>query len=241
MVLNEFSPPAWHNIWGTAVETSKAIDYVHSIDHVHELYDTPFQLIWNVRARINPGSHVAALTTVYSRDPNSEARYYSGGKPSRHVVSTRDDWMEAAQIGKIVNYEVAFAGFHVIDGKQMIGWDKKRDQMTHDIPRCDMVFKVGGLEELHVQRCLRRMKGLLGDGSLYLYKTTNSFHIYGNELFDKERIGQWLAGLKEINRENPSVIDSKWLEMNSDLDDGSQPLRINKTKHRGYPRVYCVI
>lgn len=247
----------------TATTTGRSTD---NIDYDHMFYDTPVDLIWKVRSTILKERNVKAILKAYARNPNCSPRYYGSGQIIAADLIHKNKWYEKCLINKRIDIdlndigavnqtavrdalkansavELAFSGFRVIG---VDGWKESNEALssaelskiiTHDIPKCDFKFKLKDIESSDVRDLLRAIKSWIGGRDLYLFKTTNSFHMYGAKLLNASEITNWLKFLKRIDIRYPGVIDSKWLDMNV----AEQPLRISQTIYRGLPYLYCVL
>lgn len=238
MTINyEFSKtPAWIPSFGDiksswVSEKQQANKWIDDVDLKHVLDDTPAKLIWDVRLREFSGNVVTSLFKKYCRNPFSEesGRYYGDGTPFKvNMGVDLEHWGYVAKLEQVQEIEMAFMGFCVDHGSSMV---------THDLPRCDMKFTAGRLKDQGTQSMLMKIKVYLEQANLYLYKTANSFHLYGDKLILPSDVPNWIGFLKGLNDEFPGLIDSKWIYSNIE----GQPLRINRTKARGYPYIYCIL
>lgn len=212
----------------------------------HLIADTPIRLIWDVREKFLEGKNVLAFMKTYTRDPEKKESYSvrEGIDSKHHMNSGFDSWFQdllglpaktKGVYGTNGQFECAFMGYHVTNGE--VSFSTGKDQPSHDLPRCDMSLTVDQIETESADIVLSKMKDYVDGTDLYLYKTTNSFHVYIPRLFTLPEIEKWLNFLVATDELHEGIIDRKWIQHNS----CEQPVRINKTPDREYPYLYCVI
>lgn len=215
----------------------------------HKFFGTPANLIWDVKEKVLAGKNVSILLKKYERrvprKPSildqftnpwrvaakiDDYYYSSKGTPQKVTTLYKDSFFWQLE-GE--NAELAFMGFREED--PLFG--NNGNNFTYDMPKCDMKFGAEDLETDQVRSLLVDMKVYCNGADLYLYKTTNSFHIYVGSLEGTAEIINWLTFLRAMDLKYPGLIDSNWLKMNV----AEQPLRISATRERGLPQLVCVL
>jgi len=225
-VKTKYEPIRWSSSSPPPPTTEPTVDYQHM------LHDTPAKFIWDMAGKYLDRDTTDVVLRHYSRGEDSSK--YGGPQGANFAMMMGDEnsWYENFNLTTQISpgpseYEVAFMGFSTSPADKIF---------SHDIPRCDMKFSVSKIETSLVQNTLLRIKEYLGGASLYLYKTSNSFHLYGNKILTSCEINTRLNYLKKIDKYQ-GVIDSNWLQINTSC----QPLRITRTSVREYPHLYCIL
>lgn len=196
---------------------------------VHEYLGSPINLIWNSYTQLtSTEANIALLFKSYRRKKTGS--YYN--KNSKTFMTTlRKNSRMPDLLGVIESYkgdeELAFLGFRKI----LSNTDLFSYKPTNDILRCDMKFDASNLYSTSVKNVLTEIKAYVNLAPVYLYKTTNSFHLYAGKMEDYDGIVKWNRFLKKLDAKYPGVIDRDWVLMNPD----SQPIRITSTPERGVP------
>ncbi len=212
--------------------------YIHDVINEHTAYlarqrtdsDAEFLRVFGPASQpcqVNP--FALAHQVSYTDDP------YCGRHYIKHV-DVLDTAENFARGFERLDRETAFEGFRVFGTP---GWSNEKREPTHDLPRCDMKFTFDQMSNEDVRSCLIDMKVYAGGAELFLYKTTNSFHVYIGHILNRTGIRLWFSFLNELDKKYPGVIDSAWLRWNS--DSYFQPLRLSETEERCLPQLYCVI
>lgn len=214
-----------------------------NIQRLEEFKSTPLELIWQM-ADFFEEKHIIGIFNSYHRKvTNAEGLYHGvNNLPEKIDFSSFDQLIgqTMSRSGNIrgggAEWELAFDGFHMT-GEQS-DWDCK-EAVSHDLPKID--FNCG--EELLFSdfgtNFLAEVKNHLNGTDLYIYRTTNSFHLYGAAILDVPGLKAWNEYLVELDKKFPTIMDRKWLTTN--YGTGYWPLRVSATSKRGLPQLHAIV